>query len=127
MNFPDSLRYTEDHEWVRLEDDGQTATIGITDYAQGELGDVVFVELEPVGEAFESEDSFGSVEAVKAVSELFMPVAGIISEHNEQLEDQPELVNIDPYGEGWMIRVTLEDVSELDDLLSAEAYAAMVS
>ena len=127
MNFPDSLGYTEDHEWVRVEDDGQTATIGITDYAQSELGDIVFVELEPVDDSFDRGDAFGSVEAVKAVSELFIPVSGTIVEHNEVLEDEPELVNVDPYGEGWMIRVRLSDPAEVSELLSAETYAEMVS
>ena len=126
MKCPASLGYTKDHEWVRVAEDGQTATVGITDFAQGELGDIVFVELEPVEEIFAKDEPFGSVEAVKAVSELFMPVSGTIVEHNERLEDHPELVNVDPYGEGWMIKIVLSDTSELDDLLTAEAYAALV-
>ena len=126
MEFPDSLRYTKEHEWVRLEDDGQTATIGITDFAQSELGDVVFVELEAVDSHFEQGDVFGSVEAVKAVSDLYMPVSGTIAAHNDALEDKPELVNQDPYGEGWMIQVTLAEPSALDQLLDAAAYAEMV-
>ena len=127
MNLPDTLRYTKDHEWVRVEDDGQTATIGITDYAQSELGDIVFVELEPVGDAFDQDETFGSVEAVKAVSELFMPVSGEIAAHNDRLEDNPELVNTDPYGEGWMITLILRDPAELEALLSPEEYAEMVA
>ena len=126
MEFPDSLRYTEEHEWVRLEDDGATATIGITAFAQSELGDVVFVELEDVGSDIAQGDVFGSVEAVKAVSDLYMPVSGAIAAHNDALEDEPELVNQDPYGKGWMIKITLRDPAELDDLLSADDYAAMV-
>ena len=127
MDFPASLGFTGDHEWVRVEEDGVTVTVGITDYAQGELGDIVFVELEPVDEIFEKNETFGSVEAVKAVSDLFMPVSGTILVHNERLEDHPELVNTDPYGEGWMIKVRLSDAEELGDLLSAEDYAAMVA
>ncbi len=127
MNLPDFLSYTSDHEWVRLDDEGHNVTIGITDFAQSELGDIVFVELEPVGDMFEQGEAFGVVEAVKAVSDLFMPVSGTIVEHNEMLENQPELVNVEPYSDGWMIKVALKDTSELDDLMSAEEYAAMVS
>ena len=112
---------------MRVEEDGQTVTVGITDHAQGELGDIVFVELEPVSAAFDKDAPFGSVEAVKAVSDLFMPASGTIREHNENLEAHPELVNSDPYGEGWMIRVTLDDPSELDELLHADAYADMIA
>ncbi len=126
MEFPDTLRYTKEHEWVKVDAEGQTVTIGITDYAQNELGDIVFVELEPVGESFSQDEVFGSVEAVKAVSELYMPVSGTVAAHNEELEDNPELVNDDPYGEGWMIKVTLGDPGELDALLSASEYAEMV-
>ena len=126
MDFPATLRYTKEHEWIRVGADGETATIGITDYAQSELGDIVFIEMEPVGEAFDKDEPFGSVEAVKAVSDLFMPVSGTITAHNEALEDQPELVNEDPYGEGWMIKVALTNPAELDGLLSADDYAAMV-
>ena len=126
MAFPDTLRYTKEHEWVRLEDDGQTVTIGITDFAQGELGDIVFVELEPEGTDLGKDDAFGTVEAEKTVSELFMPVSGTLAAHNAALESNPELVNEDPYGEGWMVKVTMSDPSELDDLLDANAYAEMV-
>ena len=127
MAFPDTLRYTKEHEWVRLEDDGQTVTIGITDFAQGELGDIVFVELEPEGTELDKDEVFGTVEAVKTVSELFMPVSGIIAAHNAALESNPELVNQDAYDKGWMVKVTMSDPSELDDLLDADAYAEMVS
>jgi glycine cleavage system H protein len=126
MDFPATLRYTKEHEWIRVGADGETATIGITDYAQSELGDIVFIELEPVGQAFDKDEAFGSVEAVKAVSDLFMPISGTITAHNEALEDHPERVNEDPYGEGWMIKVALSDPAELDGLLSADDYAAMV-
>ncbi len=127
MNTPSSLHYTQEHEWVRLREDGETVVIGITDYAQRELGDIVFVELEPEGDELDREAVFGSVEAVKAVSELFMPVSGTITAHNLTLESNPELVNADPYGEGWMIEVALRDPSELDKLLSPEAYEAMTA
>lgn len=120
MNVPDELFYTEEHEWVMVE--GETATIGITDYAQEELGDVVFVELPDVGDAFTAKESFGSVESVKAVSEIFSPVSGEIVETNESLTDAPETVNEDPYGEGWMIRLHLENPKELDALMSPEDY-----
>lgn len=126
MEFPNTLRYTKEHEWVRLEDDGKTAVIGITDFAQNELGDIVFVELEPVDSEINKGEAFGSVEAVKAVSELFMPISGTIVAHNEDLEDNPELVNDDPYGAGWMIKVEVSDPAELDDLLNADEYAEMV-
>jgi glycine cleavage system H protein len=124
MKTPSDLRYTRDHEWVRV--DGDTAVVGITDFAQGELGDIVFIELEPVGSKVDREAVFGTVEAVKTVSELFMPLSGTIAEVNESLDASPQLVNEDPYGEGWMIRIELADTGELDDLLSAEEYAAMV-
>ncbi len=127
MNLPAELRYTKDHEWVRVENDGAIVTIGITDYAQGELGDIVFVELDPVGEDIDREASFGSVEAVKAVSDLFMPVSGTIMEHNGALEEDPSLVNSDAYGRGWMIRVRMRRPEELGALLSAEEYAGMVA
>ena len=126
MSTPSDLRYTKDHEWIRLDDDG-TATIGITDFAQGELGDIVFVELEPEGTSLEKEEVFGTVEAVKTVSELFMPVSGTIEAINEDLDANPEAVNTDPYGAGWMVRVKLDDVGEVDALLSADAYESMVS
>jgi glycine cleavage system H protein len=123
MSVPQHLKYTKDHEWVSV--DGDIATIGITNFAQGELGDIVYVEIETVGETLAQEEVFGSVEAVKTVSDLFMPVSGEILEFNEALEANPELVNSDPYGEGWMIKVKMSDVSEMDALLSAEVYANM--
>ena len=126
MEFPDTLRYTKEHEWIRLEDDGTTVTIGITAFAQSELGDIVFVELEPVDSEIEEGETFGSVEAVKAVSDLFMPVSGTITAHNEDLDSNPELVNEDPYGKGWMIKVKLSDPGEVEGLLSADEYADMV-
>lgn len=121
MTIPKDLKYTREHEWVRENGDG-TATVGITDFAQGELGDIVFVELEEVGFEFDMNESFGTVEAVKTVSELFAPVSGVVTEINEQLEDQPELVNDDPYGDGWMIKLEMTNADELDDLMSAEEY-----
>lgn len=123
MNFPSELKYTKDHEWVRL--DGDIATIGITDFAQGELGDIVFVEIETVGESLGAEETFGTVEAVKTVSDLFMPVSGEITEFNSALESNPELVNSDPYGQGWMIKVRISNPSEIDHLLDAAAYQEM--
>lgn len=125
MNIPEALKYTKDHEWVRLE--GDTAVIGITDYAQGELGDIVFVEIETEGESLDAEEVFGTVEAVKTVSDLFMPVAGEVQEVNPALEDNPALVNEDPYGEGWMIKIKLADARVVDALLSAEAYGELIS
>ncbi|MDX1591414.1 MAG: glycine cleavage system protein GcvH [Balneolaceae bacterium] len=125
MNFPDDLKYTREHEWVRDNGDG-TVTVGITDFAQSELGDIVFVELEPEGEEFDQDDVFGTVEAVKTVSELFAPVSGEILEINESLEDDPELVNNDPYGDGWMVKMKLSDSSELDGLLSVDDYKDVV-
>lgn len=125
MNFPADLRYTKDHEWVRVSDDGSTATVGITDFAQSELGDIVYVDIDTVGDDVARDEVFGTVEAVKTVSELFMPLSGTVSEMNEALEGSPEAVNDDPYGEGWMIRIAISDASELDDLLTAEAYAEM--
>lgn len=127
MKVPEELSYTEEHEWIRLHEDGVTATIGITDFAQGELGDIVFIELEPEGESFEQGDVFGSVEAVKAVSDLFLPVTGTIQRINPALEDNPELVNSDPFGEGWMIEVTLSDPTQTEALLSAQEYADRVA
>ena len=125
MNIPAELKYTKDHEWVRIE--GDEAVIGITDFAQSELGDIVFVEVETEGESVESEEIFGSVEAVKTVSDLFMPLSGEILSFNSELEDAPEVVNSDPYGEGWMIRVKISDTSEVDALLSAEQYKDLIS
>ncbi|HEX7069927.1 MAG TPA: glycine cleavage system protein GcvH [Rhodothermales bacterium] len=127
MRFPDDVRYTSDHEWIRVESDNKTAVIGITDFAQHELGDIVFVELEPVGSEIAKEATFGTVEAVKTVSELFMPVSGRIEAHNEDLDANPEKVNQDPYGAGWMIRITLSDPSELDSLMDAESYRDLVA
>ncbi|MEX0770307.1 MAG: glycine cleavage system protein GcvH [Balneolaceae bacterium] len=125
MNLPKELKYTREHEWVRDHGDG-TATVGITDFAQGELGDVVFVELEDVGVSLEPDDVFGTVEAVKTVSELFAPLQGEILEINEQLEKYPELVNNDPYGDGWMIKMSISDQDSLDELLSADDYQEIV-
>lgn len=125
MTFPDDRRYTSDHEWIRLGDDG-TATVGVTDYAQQELGDIVFVELKPAGTPLAAEDSFGTVEAVKTVSELFAPVAGTVEEVNEALDGAPETVNQDPYGDGWMIRLRPDDPASLDGLMSADEYKALI-
>jgi len=124
MNFPENLKYTKDHEWVRVE--GDHAVIGITDFAQSELGDIVYVEIETVGDTLEKEAIFGTVEAVKTVSDLFMPVSGEVMEVNEKLEQQPELVNKDPYGEGWMVKIKLSNAGELSELLSAADYSATV-
>ncbi len=125
MNIPSELKYTKDHEWIKIE--GDTITIGITDFAQSELGDIVYVEVETLDETLEIEEVFGTVEAVKTVSDLFLPVTGEIIEFNGSLEDEPEKVNNDPYGEGWMIKVKCSDVSQLDDLLSAEDYKTIIS
>ncbi|MGM9746193.1 MAG: glycine cleavage system protein GcvH [Paludibacteraceae bacterium] len=125
MNIPDNLKYTNEHEWIRV--DGDVAYVGITDYAQGELGEIVFVEIETAGETIAAGETFGSVEAVKTVSDLFMPVSGEVLEVNPALEAQPELVNSDPYGEGWMIKVSVDDPAELDRLLDAAAYAALIN
>ncbi len=124
MNFPENLRYTKDHEWVKLE--GDVATIGVTDFAQQELGDIVYVEIETKGKSLTAETVFGSVEAVKTVSDLFLPISGTINEVNPALEAQPELVNTDPYGEGWMIKMTMSNTSDADNLLTAEAYQQLV-
>jgi len=125
MKFPEDLKYTKEHEWVRDNGDG-TVTVGITDFAQGELGDIVFVELEPEGSEFDRDEVFGTIEAVKTVSELFSPVSGEITELNSALEDDPELVNSDPYGKGWMVKIKMDDHSEFDSLLSAADYEEMV-
>ena len=125
MNIPAELKYTKDHEWVRIE--GEEAVIGITDFAQSELGDIVFVEVETEGESIDSEEIFGSVEAVKTVSDLYMPLSGEVLSFNSELEDAPEVINTDPYGEGWMIRVKISDTSEIDTLLSAEQYKDLIS
>ncbi len=124
MNYPEELKYTKDHEWIRI--DGDTATIGITEYAQGELGDIVYVEIETEGEELDQNEVFGTVEAVKTVSDLFMPLSGEVIEFNEALEDAPETVNEDPYGEGWMIKVKLSDASQVEGLMSAADYKSMV-
>ncbi|WP_438946040.1 glycine cleavage system protein GcvH [Sediminibacterium sp.] len=124
MNFPAELRYTKDHEWIKLE--GNVATIGITDFAQHELGDIVYVDINTVGKDLSAEEVFGTVEAVKTVSDLFLPVTGTISEVNPLLEKQPELVNTDPYGDGWMIKMTVADPSSVDGLMTKEAYEALV-
>ncbi len=125
MNFPENLRYTKDHEWVLL--DGTTATIGITDFAQRELGDIVYIDITSKGKPLGAEDVFGSVEAVKTVSDLFLPVAGTITEINPLLDSQPELVNTDPYGDGWMVKMTVNDAADLEKLMNAEVYSASVA
>jgi len=124
MNIPSALKYTKEHEWIRVE--GDIAFVGITDFAQGELGDIVFLEIETGGESLEIEEIFGTIEAVKTVSDLFMPVSGEVVEINPLLEDHPELVNSDPYGKGWLIKITPKNGSELDRLLSADEYAALL-
>ncbi len=124
MNIPEDLKYTKDHEWVRIT--GNEAVVGITDFAQGELGDIVYVEVETLDEDIAAEEVFGTVEAVKTVSDLFMPISGTITEFNESLVDAPEAVNDDPYGEGWMIKIALEDLSQVDELLDAAAYKALI-
>lgn len=123
MDTPDELYYTEDHEWLRFEDG--TATVGVTDFAQSELGDIVFVEIEPEGTELGQQEVFGTVEAVKTVSELYMPVSGTIAAVNEELDMAPELVNDDPYGDGWMVEIEVEDEGELEELLDADAYAEL--
>lgn len=124
MNFPSELKYTKDHEWVKVE--GDTAIIGITDFAQGELGDIVYVEVEKEGDSLDKEATFGTVEAVKTVSDLFMPISGEVIEFNKALEANPESVNNDPYGKGWMIKVKIADSSEISGLLSADQYKALI-
>jgi glycine cleavage system H protein len=124
MNFPDNLRYTKDHEWIRLE--GNTAYIGITDFAQQELGDIVFVDINTIGKSLAAEAVFGTVEAVKTVSDLFLPIAATIEEVNPALEAQPELVNNDPYGEGWMVKVTVANAADVEALMTADAYKELV-
>jgi glycine cleavage system H protein len=124
MNIPAELKYTKDHEWVKVE--GDVATIGVTDFAQTELGDIVYVEVETEGEELAQEEVFGSIEAVKTVSDLFMPVSGEIIKFNDELEASPESVNSDPYGAGWMVQVKMSDVSQLEGLLSADDYKALV-
>ncbi|MFN5189355.1 MAG: glycine cleavage system protein GcvH [Chitinophagia bacterium] len=124
MQFPADLRYTKDHEWIKLE--GNTATIGITDFAQGELGDIVFIDINTIGSTLAAEAIFGTVEAVKTVSDLFLPIAGTVLEVNPALSAQPELVNTDPYGAGWMIKMTVSNPADVDALLTSEAYARLV-
>ncbi|MBC8753083.1 glycine cleavage system protein GcvH [Kordia sp. YSTF-M3] len=125
MNIPADLKYTKDHEWVKVE--GDIATVGITDYAQGELGDIVYVDVDTLDDEVARDEVFGTVEAVKTVSDLFMPLSGEVSEFNEELEDEPEVVNKDPYGKGWMIKIKISDASEIDDLLSADQYKESLS
>ncbi len=124
MNFPENLKYTKDHEWVLVE--GDTATVGITDFAQSELGDIVFVEVGTEGQTLDANEIFGTVEAVKTVSDLFLPVSGTVTEFNKDLEGTPEDVNNDPYGKGWMIKMTISDAAQLNDLMDAAAYSALV-
>ncbi len=125
MNILENLKYTNDHEWIRLE--GEVAVVGITDFAQGELGDIVFVEIETEGETLEKEEVFGSIEAVKTVSDLLMPVAGEVLEVNPILEDTPETINADPYGDGWLVKIKVQDISSLDDLLDPIAYGKLIT
>lgn len=125
MTVPENLKYSKEHEWVKIE--GDFAFVGITDFAQSELGDIVFVEIDTIGDSIEADEVFGTIEAVKTVSDLFMPVSGEILELNEKLEDEPELVNSDPYGDGWLVKVKYSDVSELDKLMDAAAYKAMIN
>ena len=125
MNIPSDLKYTKDHEWIKVE--GDTATVGITDFAQGELGDIVYVEVETLDETLDKEEVFGTVEAVKTVSDLFLPLSGEIIAFNEALEDEPEKVNSDPYGEGWMIKIKISNQEEVEELLSDSDYKALIS
>ena len=124
MKFPKELKYSKDHEWLRVE--GGNAYIGITDFAQGELGDIVFVDVDTEGEGLEKEEVFGSIEAVKTVSDLFMPINGEVLSFNKKLEDEPELINTDPYGEGWVVKIAISDLTELDELLDASVYQKLV-
>ena len=124
MNIPDNLKYTNDHEWVKV--DGDTATIGITEFAQKELGDIVFIEVETEGETLDAGEAFGTIEAVKTVSDMFMPVNGEVLEFNAELESNPEIVNKDPYGEGWIIKIKISDLSEIDGLIDADAYKELI-
>ncbi len=124
MNVPENLKFTKDHEWIRVE--GNEAFIGVTDFAQSELGDIVFIEVETEGETLDKEEIFGTIEAVKTVSDMFMPLSGEVLEFNEKLEDTPDLVNSDPYGEGWIIKVNISDASELEDLLTADQYKELL-
>ncbi len=124
MNIPADIKYTKEHEWIKIE--GDIAFVGVTDYAQGELGDIVFIEIDTIGETLSKEDVFGTIEAVKTVSDLFMPVSGEIIEFNPKLEESPELINKDPYGEGWIIKAKPSSLDELDDLLDAEGYKGLI-
>jgi glycine cleavage system H protein len=124
MNFPDNLRYTKEHEWIAL--DGNTATIGITEFAQSELGDIIYIDVETIGKTLESDTVFGTVEAVKTVSDLFLPVSGTLTEKNTLLESQPELVNTDPYGDGWMVKMTVNDLAQVENLMDAAAYKTLI-
>jgi glycine cleavage system H protein len=124
MNIPANLKYTKDHEWLKLE--GDTAVVGITDFAQGELGDIVFIEVETIGENLDKEETFGTIEAVKTVSDMFMPVSGEVIEFNEALSEKPEKVNQDPYGDGWIVKIKVADTSQLDELLDAAQYKELV-
>lgn len=124
MNLPENLKYTKDHEWVRVE--GDVAVVGVTDYAQSQLGDIVYVEIETEGDELDKEEVFGTIEAVKTVSDMYMPISGEVIEVNESLENAPEAVNKDPYGDGWMIKVKIADESQLEELLSAEAYKELI-
>jgi len=124
MNIPEELKYTKDHEWIKIE--GDTATVGITHFAQSELGDIVYVDVDTVDETVEKDEVFGSVEAVKTVSDLLMPLTGEVTDFNEALEDEPEKVNTDPYGEGWMIKIAISDTSQVEELLSAEDYKKLI-
>ena len=124
MNIPSDLKYTKDHEWVKIE--GNTATVGITSFAQGELGDIVYVDVDTLDDSVEKDEVFGSVEAVKTVSDLFMPLSGEVIEFNEGPEDEPELVNKDPYGKGWMIKIAITDNSQIEELLDAQAYQELI-
>ncbi|WPU98818.1 glycine cleavage system protein GcvH [Mucilaginibacter sp. cycad4] len=124
MNFPAELKYTKDHEWIKVE--GNVATVGITEFAQSELGDIVYVDVTSLGKEVAKDEVFGTVEAVKTVSDLFMPIAGTVTEVNPALNNQPELVNTDPYGEGWMVKITVADAADVDSLLSADAYKAVI-
>lgn len=125
MNFPQDLKYTNEHEWIRVE--GDMAYVGITDYAQEQLGDIVFVDIPTVGESLEANETFGTIEVVKTISDLFLPVAGEVVEQNESLEENPELVNKDPYGEGWLIKMKPANLKDIEDLLDAEAYKAVIN
>ncbi len=124
MNIPDNIKYTKDHEWLKIE--GNEALIGITDFAQNELGDIVFIEVETEGETLDKEEAFGTIEAVKTVSDMFMPVSGEVIEFNAELEDKPELINQDPYGEGWIIKINITNTDEIDDLLSVNEYKEII-